>query len=178
MNLREETLHWAQGQLGVHEIGGENRGPAVEMYQKAAGLEAGNPWCGAFVNWCAFQAAKNQLVISPLESIQYQGYVQSYYEWAKLNNYIIVLKDVLPGDIFLVWHNQEARYAHMGFVNEKISNFTFRTVEGNSNDNHSREGIKVCSNTRDIRSERIVFVRWTKFVKSLSSIMPVHRKEV
>ena len=33
----------------VREVGGMNRGPDVETYQKTVGLSPGSPWCAAFV---------------------------------------------------------------------------------------------------------------------------------
>jgi hypothetical protein len=41
---------------GVREIGGKNRGPDVEAYQKCVGLRPGDPWCAAFVSWCYLTA--------------------------------------------------------------------------------------------------------------------------
>ena len=39
-------------QIGVTEETGNNDGPDVESYLQSTGLPSGNPWCGAFVNWC------------------------------------------------------------------------------------------------------------------------------
>jgi hypothetical protein len=41
---------------GVREIGGKNRGPDVEKYQKAVAIKPGDPWCAAFVSWCYLTA--------------------------------------------------------------------------------------------------------------------------
>ncbi len=42
----------AYSQLGIKETTNNNDGQEVESYLKSAGLDTGNPWCGAFVNWC------------------------------------------------------------------------------------------------------------------------------
>jgi hypothetical protein len=37
----------------VREVGGDDRGPRVEEYQRLVGLHPGSPWCGGFTTWCA-----------------------------------------------------------------------------------------------------------------------------
>jgi hypothetical protein len=160
MNLREQTLAIAKTKLGVHEVGGDNRGKEVETFLKEAGLGPGNPWCAAFVNWCARQAATTLRVISPLESVKLQGYVPSYVEKFPA----VEPKDVLPGDLFAVYHASQKRFAHIGFVLQvNVREGWFETVEGNSNDEGSREGKEVCTNRRRLGSG-VRFLRWTKVV--------------
>lgn len=48
----------------VREVGGMNRGPDVEKYQKTVGLSPGSPWCAAFVAYCVKEA--KGLVVAPL----------------------------------------------------------------------------------------------------------------
>ena len=40
----------------VREVGGMNKGPRVEEYQRAVGLRPGDPWCAAFVAWCIMKS--------------------------------------------------------------------------------------------------------------------------
>ncbi|HFD32901.1 MAG TPA: hypothetical protein ENJ28_09390, partial [Gammaproteobacteria bacterium] len=49
-------INEAESQLGVTEDTNKNDGTEVELYLKSTGLKAGNPWCGAFVNWCLEEA--------------------------------------------------------------------------------------------------------------------------
>ena len=42
----------AKSQLGTQEATDNNDGEKVEEYLESTGLGKGNPWCGAFVNWC------------------------------------------------------------------------------------------------------------------------------
>ena len=46
----------AEANAHVRETGGANRGARVEMYQRAAALGPGDPWCAAFVAWCMMEA--------------------------------------------------------------------------------------------------------------------------
>jgi hypothetical protein len=50
----------AQSQVGVKEMGGNNRGPKIRMYQSATNLApAVWPWCAAFVDWCVSEWLKD-----------------------------------------------------------------------------------------------------------------------
>ncbi len=54
---RVDTLmNVARSQLGVHEIGGSNRGPQVERYIHAGHGVPGESWCGDFTDWCVLEA--------------------------------------------------------------------------------------------------------------------------
>ncbi|CAB4150373.1 Peptidoglycan binding-like [uncultured Caudovirales phage] len=46
----------AEAEAEVREIGGANRGPRVEEFQRSVGLRPGDPWCAAFVAWCVTQS--------------------------------------------------------------------------------------------------------------------------
>ena len=51
-DLADLALQIAQGQLGQSEQPmGSNRGPMVNEYLKAVGLNPGYAWCQAFVYW-------------------------------------------------------------------------------------------------------------------------------
>lgn len=161
MNLRQKTLEVASGMIGVRERGGNNRGPEVEMFQRAAGIGRGDAWCAAFCNWCAERGARALNVISPMESVPLQGYVPSYA--SKFPR--VEPAEVLPGDLFVIWFPNRGRFAHIGFVKSiDVGAGRYQTIEGNSNDEGSREGYEVCSNTRRIGS-RVRFLRWTRVVK-------------
>lgn len=53
-----ETLaRIAESQVGVREVGGNNRGPQVQAYQQATWLAGtGWAWCAAFVCWVVYEA--------------------------------------------------------------------------------------------------------------------------
>ncbi len=51
--MLEKLIAIAQSQVGVREIGGNNRGDQIREYQKATELvPAAWPWCAAFIDWC------------------------------------------------------------------------------------------------------------------------------
>jgi len=136
--------------LGIEEVGGDNRGPAVEWILKGADLSPGEPWCAAFVNRIAEIAFAKKNLPSPLESVPFEGYVQSYYDYGKIHGWLRPEDhDPHPGDLFVVYHASKQRYAHIGFVIDPHSvGGRFLTIEGNSNTDGGRNGYGVVSNQR------------------------------
>jgi hypothetical protein len=52
----EKLADIALSQVGVKEIGGNNRGAKIREYQSATNLPpAAWPWCAAYVDWCVSQ---------------------------------------------------------------------------------------------------------------------------
>ena len=141
--LAEETLKVATSQLGVQEMPkGSNAGPQVEGYLKSVGLGKGNAWCMAFVYWCVMNASKNKAVINPLKKTA--GVLD---QW----NSKPLLKQNQPqsGDIFIMDFGKGQ--GHTGIV-EKVVGLKVMTIEGNTNDDGSREGYEVCRRERSISS--------------------------
>jgi hypothetical protein len=129
--------------LGVKEDPpGSNSGKYVNIYLASVGLPPGNPWCAAFVFFRVQQAAK-ELGISALWPKT--GLVQAVYDWAKSHK--LVSDTPAAGMVFVEWFPSLNRYAHTGLIAEVQGN-KFRTVEGNSNSNGSRDGEEVASNWR------------------------------
>ena len=54
----------ALSQVGVREVGGNNRGSKIRLYQTATNLEPGVwAWCAAFVDWCLFEWTKDPAAV-------------------------------------------------------------------------------------------------------------------
>ncbi|KPK37042.1 MAG: hypothetical protein AMJ65_15535 [Phycisphaerae bacterium SG8_4] len=168
-NLRQNlpvelaVLSVARDFIGLQEIG-NNRGPAVEFFQKLGGSEPGAPWCASFVNACAEIGCALKNVYSPFEKIRpdLQDYVQAYVDYGRDNDWEITFAFAFPGCIGALWKPSLDRFAHLFFVDEVYRvHGKFRTVEGNTNAEGGREGIEVASLTRSA-SDRIVFFDWTK----------------
>ena len=175
MSLRKVTLATAAAKLGVREEG-SNSGEAVKIFQNAAGIKPGQPWCAAFVNWAAEQGAKQLGVLSPLEKVPLQGLVQSYVDYGIEHEWVVAYSNVLPGDLFCLFDVGLKRYAHIGFVESKVNNENaFMTVEGNSNDEGHREGVEVCCRKRKVKANTL-FLRWTKVVETAPTKPPVVKK--
>lgn len=145
--LGERIIELADAELGVQEEPkGSNRGKRVEEYLKAVGLGPGNPWCAAFVNFivqhaCALEVVKNRLPCT--------GHVKTM--WARTPQDMKVTLPQ-PGDVFV--YVFDGGTGHTGFV-LAVNGNSFTTIEGNSNDEHSREGYEVCSNTRTLHNANL-----------------------
>lgn len=139
MSLVEKTLAVAVTQLGKQEIPkGSNAGPDVEKYLKSVGLGPGYSWCMALVYWCTKQAADELKVLNPL--VRTGGVMRQWNENAKLR--VAVPK---AGDIFIMDFGKGL--GHTGFI-ERVEGTTLHTIEGNTNDDGSREGYEVCRRAR------------------------------
>lgn len=139
MNLSAKTLEAATSQLGVQEIPkGSNAGKSVEAYLRSVGLGKGYSWCMAFVYWCVSNAAKELGAENPLKKT---GGVLAQY------NATPELRETEPqaGDIFIMDYGKGL--GHTGII-EKVVGSTLHTIEGNTNDEGSREGYEVCRRTR------------------------------
>lgn len=142
--------------LHVHEEGGPNHGERVEDYLRTVGLGPGNPWCAAFVTWCLRKAGYQQ---GPQQGA---GAVRNWAKWAEDRGKLLSGGAFAKrGDLFL-WLNAN-QTGHIGFVCEttkKAGLWWVRTLEGNSNENGSREGDRVVRKWR-LATAKFRFVRLT-----------------
>ena len=135
--LTEHALNIAGNQVGVREATNKNDGPAVEKYLASVGLGKGYAWCMAFVYWCYKEAAKELGLKNPL--FQTGGVAA---QWNTPNGTRI--KVPVPGCQFFIIH--EDGTGHTGLVSGVFPNGVLHTIEGNTNNNGSREGIGVFRN--------------------------------
>lgn len=142
--LATQTVKTATSQLGVTEIPkGSNSGPEVEIYLKSVGLGKGYAWCMAFVYWCAVQASTKSSTANPLKKT---GGVLD--QWNSRPALRVEVPE--PGDIFIM--DFGGGKGHTGIVESVRSDGTIKTIEGNTNDEGSRDGYKVCRRIRKINS--------------------------
>lgn len=135
LTIAQRILSVAQSQLGVSEVPkGSNKGP-VEKYLKAVGLPGGHAWCMAFVYWCVNEACKEAGIKNPLHAT---GGVLAQWNAAPK---ALKVKTPQPGDIFIMDFGKGM--GHTGIVT-KVDKGRIFTIEGNSNDDGSREGYEVC----------------------------------
>jgi hypothetical protein len=133
--LALKALEIAKTQLGVSELPkGSNAGPAVEKYLKAVGLGKGYAWCEAFVYWCYSEASKELGVINPLKKTA--GVLDQFNSSKKYD-----VETPQKGDLFIMDFGKGQ--GHIGFVDDAFKD-KINTLEGNSNDDGSREGYEVC----------------------------------
>ena len=121
-------------EIGVRELTGKNDGKRVEEYLASCGLGKGYAWCAAFVNWCMVQSG-----------VRGAGSAWSP-DWFPSANTIYTRGgrgNINPSkcDVMGLYYADKKRIAHVGFIDDwaEGSDYTL-TVEGNTNDDGSREG--------------------------------------
>ena len=149
--LAKAIYYFAESHLIQHprEVGGQNRGPWVRLY---TGGKEGTawPWCAAFVTYIIKQAAAACNVKSPIpgsfscDELAKQAYPKArLFPQGKTAGYAIS-----AGDLFLI-PKPGGGYQHTGIVTAvEPGRGTFWTIEGNTNDDGSREGYEVCKRVR------------------------------
>lgn len=119
-------------ELGKQEIPkNSNWGEHVQKYLKSVGITFPASWCMAFVYWCVTQS-------KPVNPLVKTGGVLA--QWNKIDpKYRFTTPQA--GDIFIM--DFGSGHGHTGFV-ESVIGDRIMTIEGNSNDEGSREGYEVC----------------------------------
>lgn len=154
-DLFTEVIRIANTQLGVREDPpNSNRGKDVAKYLKSVGLDANSghySWCMAFVYWC-FKEAFDKLG-KPNPLVKTGGVLR---QWNETKSKKIKKADAInnpslvkPGFVFI--RNHGGGKGHTGIV-VAVNGGYIETIEGNSNNNGSREGVGVFRLTRKIAS--------------------------
>lgn len=152
----------AEQHLALHprEIGGQNKGPWVRLYMSGKEGDAW-PWCAGFVSFVIRQACAELGTSLPFPKTYSCDHLARD---GKQRNLFVRGKDVKastagqqlpPGTVFLVLRDPND-WSHTGIVLE-AGRDSFTTIEGNTNDEGSREGYEVCRRTRGYR--KMDFVR-------------------
>jgi len=143
--VRAGEQHLAQR---PREIGGQNRGPWVRLYMNGEeGTEF--PWYAGFVSFLMRQAANGRaLPFEPSESCD------EIAQRAKQRGLFrqgggTVPADVGPGSLFLVRRKDAPGFHHTGVV-VAVNPDSIVTIEGNTNDDGSREGYEAIRRVRGL----------------------------
>lgn len=169
--LTKAAIEFAQTQIGVMENPlGSNRGPEVDVYLSAVGLDPASgsfAWCVAFTHFCFKKAAENLGVSNP--HIKTAGALDHWNQAGKKPKIVRVTNAkavadpglVKPGSLFII--DLGGGLGHSGMVIE-VANGRLVTIEGNTNDNGSRNGIGVFRrDARKIASINKGFIDYSAF---------------
>ena len=144
------AIDFAVTQIGVLENPlGSNRGPEVDIYLRAVNLNPASdsfPWCVAFTHFCYKVAAESSGVENP--HTRTAGVLDHWAKAARNASARRVPKSeavtnpalVRPGSLFII--DTGGGTGHSGLVLAN-ANGRLTTIEGNTNDNGSRNGIGV-----------------------------------
>lgn len=152
--LAAAVLDVARSQLHVRESPlGSNRGPEVDEYVKLTGLPptGGFAWCVCFVFFCFHTASKKLGKSNPMiktagvldlwNKAGQKGVLRVTNLKAKNNPSL-----VKPGQIFVIDTGKPGGAGHAGLV-EQVAGGKLVTIEGNTNNGGSRDGIGVFRRT-------------------------------
>jgi peptidoglycan hydrolase-like protein with peptidoglycan-binding domain len=164
--LSEQVMRVAFNQLGVMEAPvGSNRGPQVDEYLRAVGIDparGSHAWCVAFVYWCFRQASLSLDAPNPMTKTA--GVLALWRAAGRSPQAKIIraadsmakIDRIARGQIFAI--STGGGFGHAGLV-DGIQDGKLVTIEGNTNDGGSREGIGVFRRTsRTIASVNLGFI--------------------
>ena len=158
--LGDLVVSYGQQHLAQHpiEIGGQNKGPWVRLYMK--GHEGPDwPWCAGFVSFVLKQASDTIGQQPPIKatfscdilaaSAREKGF---FLGESKIQN----KNQITPGSLFLN-RRTSTDWVHTGIV-VKADNDFYHTIEGNTNDEGSREGYEVCKRIRGYKKKDFILI--------------------
>ena len=141
----------AEADKGVREVGGANKGPDVEKYQRTVQLGPGNPWCAAFVAWCVSQSIDAKVPAwcsGSAVTSWHRGSAKAGAAKRTTPKDVDFKSKVAPGWIWVRATDDASANAaragtwsqgHTGIV-VAVDAVGFHTIEGNTNAAGSREG--------------------------------------
>ena len=154
--LGKQVVEVARRYIGVEEQPrGSNRGPHINDFLAHVGLPPGHPWCTAFVSFCVHKAAQE---LGMEMDFPKTGWTPSLLSYAKKKSRLITRNEIeagvkpRPGWIALFYYPNLQRVAHSGIVERYLPLGMVVTIEGNTNNDGSREGYKVCRRLRKLKS--------------------------
>lgn len=159
-SLTDAVAKLAQKHLAEHprEIGGQNRGPWVRLYMDS---NEGNswPWCAGFVTFILKQASeltgKPMPVAGSFSCDVLAMQAKQNGRFCRENDIDDHVRDT-GGDpaIFLV-RRTSTDWTHTGFA-MRFDSEVMDTLEGNTNDEGSREGYEVCARIRSFSRKDLI----------------------
>ncbi len=141
MDQLKRLVEIATREVGVQEVGGNNRGPRIVEYQSATWLKPGPwPWCAAFICWiirewlkeAEVQAALSLSGARALEAWRPRTAGAFDFErWAKEKSLRVLPRKTKAktGDLVIF------DFSHIGLVvkDQLGTSATLETIEGNTN---------------------------------------------
>jgi hypothetical protein len=122
-----------------------NRSAWVDLFLTTARADTGQPWCAAFATYCLVKAGWDPFSADFKKGVRYPASVVSWAAWAQaVGRWSRTPK---RGRLFVI---ARPGHTHIGWVVQDLGDGTFSTIEGNSNDDGSREGYETCRRVRKV----------------------------
>lgn len=166
--LSDKTLQIAAGQVGQKEDPlGSNWGHPVQDYLASVGIHFPASWCMAFLYWCVCRAVEKMVAEKTAVWINVlQSHNPLYHTGGVLSQWKSILprfrvpegEAPQPGDIFIM--DLGKGLGHTGIIEFIDADGNLHTIEGNTNDTGSREGIEVARKIRHNAKPIIGYIRF------------------
>lgn len=158
--LRRQLVREARKWVGTKEVGGDNMGPEVEMFQRAVdGKAQGEPWCACFAIFCIKEVEARYDILSPVYRSEATRVIWDATPVSQR------LSGPEIGSL-AVWEKVGTRFGHIEIVTEPdAGNDKFLSVGGNTSDGSgvNRDGDGVYEKVRSI--ERMGRLRVMGFLR-------------
>jgi len=153
MDPIKRLLEIATHEVGVHEDGGNNRGPRIVEYQSATWLKpAPWPWCAAFICWVIREWLREPAVLEKLllrnnnEAEKWRPKTAGAFDferWAREKGLAVLKRpaQAKAGDLVVF------DFSHIGIVvKDQLTPDSIECIEGNTNvkgqrDSKSGDGV-------------------------------------
>jgi hypothetical protein len=136
--MEDDLAGILEKEVGVMEDpAGSNDGVRVREYLRATDIDYPQPWCASFVSWGC-------------KKIGLEAFGAWTPSWCVPR---LEIDDPCRNSWGLVFYPKLGRFGHI-FVVTEVKNELIRTVEGNTNDDGSREGVGVVRRWRDAQAYR------------------------
>ncbi len=147
----------AEACVGIVESGGNNNGPLVKLIQDTIGKPEREPWCMAFVQSCLAYAELKTNIRSGIYASEHCVSV-----WNQTPEILRVRSSPLKYAI-VIWRKDNSNSGHTGLVLETDRRQWFKSIEGNSAVDGSRDGDCVGYHHRDwIRNGNLARIGFLK----------------
>lgn len=145
--LAQKALEIASTQVGEQEKPlGSNWGHPVQDYLASVGIHTPASWCMSLMYWCFNQAS---IILNKVNPLFKTGGCLYQFQKSKAAHY---QKIPAIGDMFIM--DEGHGLGHTGII-ESIDGNNLHTIEGNTSENGSREGIAVQRKIRLITDPKI-----------------------
>lgn len=151
-DLSLTTLDIARSYLGTHETT-RNRGRMIDHWNTLAGVPIGSPWCVSFAYGCVHEAC--ELLRHPVP-LPRTGSSSALFRWAREHGRLTSAP--MPGDIVLCRGGNTGHF-HTALCAGLAESGRVPTVEGNSNNSGSADGVEVAYRPQGRRLDACDFVR-------------------
>ena len=144
---------------GTTEVGANNRGKLIDLWNTEAGAPLGSPWCASFAYHVLRQSGFTKKIVGAASCNNLVKYGQKHK---------LIVTEPQAGDLVVfAWDHVNPEFDHVGvieFVKRTTTSstlgkiHTLQTIEGNTKALHGRNG--VFRRTRTVRPAAVVFMRF------------------